>query len=591
MSLASTITTFLIDVSPSMGALRTVAEDVEDADDQEETTRLDEGDRVRAEDGMDGELNDGHGPKRTSGEWKVRERETSNLQWACEFVGRRVQTYVHAGLKTGKVCLITYGSATTNNAVAGDGTTKQEYLGINEMFSPAQPDLNTCELVRALRASKDSEEPHRADPLDALIAAICTLTDKDRGGINSSSKNTWSRTIYLITDAMTKFNQDDSALIQQRLEEENIQLKVIGIDFDDEGFGYVEEDKPSTKAKNEQFWHDFLSRVPGSGIATAADVIEQTHMPQLAPKKSAAQNATLTFGDPEEQHLSQEVLGIAVVLYKATTLVRPMSAKKLSKIAQQSAAGKAEMERAAQLKIEPSSAPKLQPNQELEGSNPAFIDSEAHAMSYGVDMVRKYFILDEIRQLPEEEMDSAQPLPEGSEENFIKAWKLGKSHIPVEQVQDVVFATQAGLEIIQFHNREQLRRWFVMGETSYVLASPGNGEAQLKISALVKAMIELGKIALVRNVKKRDADPKLAALIPIPKDPESGSEADHFVYAEVPFANDFKRLIFPPLEYVVDRNGVEHREHHLLPTREMQSAMDDLVDSMDLMEAYEEPDG
>lgn len=185
-------------------------------------------------------------------------------------------------------------------------------------------------------------------------------------------------------------------------------------------------------------------------------MIDQTHMPQLAPKKSAAQNATLTFGDPEEQHLSHEVLGVAVVFYKATTLVRPMSAKKLSKIAQQSAAGRAELERANQLKIEPCSAPKMQSGQDLHGSNPSFIDGEAHAMSYGVDMVRKYFILDEIRKLPEEEMDSAQPLPEGSEETFIKAWKLGKSHIPVEQVQDVIFATQAGLEIIQFHNREQV---------------------------------------------------------------------------------------------------------------------------------------
>lgn len=59
----------------------------------------------------------------------------------------------------------------------------------------------------------------------------------------------------------------------------------------------------------------------------------------------------------------------------------------------------------------------------------------------------------------------------------------------------------------------------------------------------------------------------------------------------MPFADDFKHLTFPPLNYVIDRNGVEHREHRFLPTQEMQTTMDDLIDAMDLSDAFEDPDG
>ena len=204
------------------------------------------------------------------------------------------------------------------------------------------------------------------------------------------------------------------------------------------------------------FWHNFLQEVPGSGIATAADVIEQIKAPQLAPKKPTAMNTTLTFGDPSQQHASFEVLGIQVCMYKATALVRPMGAKKLSKIAQQSAGGQRDLANIAQTRIVEGCMPEVTaaPEEEADGDQIAAADRARIAMSYTVEMARNYFILDEIKRLEAEEISSAKPLPEDTE--FVKAWKLGKSHVPVEHVQDIIYDTEAGLEIIQFHSLDKV---------------------------------------------------------------------------------------------------------------------------------------
>lgn len=52
-----------------------------------------------------------------------------------------------------------------------------------------------------------------------------------------------------------------------------------------------------------------------------------------------------------------------------------------------------------------------------------------------------------------------------------------------------------------------------------------------------------------------------------------------------------KRFTFPPLDRVINRDGKELKEHPSLPSKEMQTCMDDLVDSMDLMDAVEDEQG
>lgn len=84
------------------------------------------------------------------------------------------------------------------------------------------PTIATLELLRCIRATTKDEEPYPADPIDALIAAITTLRDKD-----SQISAGYKKTIYLITDGQSPMNTDDMELIQQNLIDDNITLKVV----------------------------------------------------------------------------------------------------------------------------------------------------------------------------------------------------------------------------------------------------------------------------------------------------------------------------------------------------------------------------
>lgn len=66
--------------------------------------------------------------------------------------------------------------------------------------------------------------------------------------------------------------------------------------------------------------------------------------------------------------------------------------------------------------------------------------------------------------------------------------------------------------------------------------------------------------------------------------PFSNDRHDGFYMVRVPFREDVKRYAFPPLDRVTTRTGEELREHHTIPSSEQQEAMDEFVDSLDLMD-------
>jgi ATP-dependent DNA helicase 2 subunit 2 len=84
---------------------------------------------------------------------------------------------------------------------------------------------------------------------------------------------------------------------------------------------------------------------------------------------------------------------------------------------------------------------------------------------------------------------------------------------------------------------------------------------------------------------------QLGILAPIAKDEIDSIPCECMSYVEAPFREDLKRFTFPPLDRVINRDGKELLEHASLPTTEMMSCMDEMVDSMDLMEAAEDEDG
>jgi ATP-dependent DNA helicase 2 subunit 2 len=120
-----------------------------------------------------------------------------------------------------------------------------------------------------------------------------------------------------------------------------------------------------------------------------------------------------------------------------------------------------------------------------------------------------------------------------------------------------------------------------MGETGIVAAQKQNDESELALSALIRALHELESYAVARYVQKDGAQPQLLLLKPNPgiEDP-----FECLYDVPLPFAEDVRMYQFPPLDKVLTVTGHVLTEHRLLPTDDLNKAMSDYVDAMDLSE-------
>ena len=118
-----------------------------------------------------------------------------------------------------------------------------------------------------------------------------------------------------------------------------------------------------------------------------------------------------------------------------------------------------------------------------------------------------------------------------------------------------------------------------MGETGLIIANRLNEEAELALSALIHALHELESYAVARFVQKDGSSPLLLLLKPNPgiEDP-----FECLYDVPLPFAEDVRTYQFPPLDKVLTITGHTLTEHRLLPDEDLNEAMSDYVDAMDI---------
>lgn len=97
------------------------------------------------------------------------------------------------------------------------------------------------------------------------------------------------------------------------------------------------------------------------------------------------------------------------------------------------------------------------------------------------------------------------------------------------------------------------------------------------MSSLIWALMELESFAVARLVIKDGKEPLLVLLAP---HIEPGLECLYDV--PLPFAEDLRSYRFPPLDRVLTVSGQTLTKHRLLPSDELNEAMSDYVDAMDL---------
>ncbi|KAG1889229.1 SPOC domain-like protein [Suillus subluteus] len=273
-----TVTMFLIDVSPSMGATRSI------------------------------EL-----PPTPNGEQRT--TEMTNLEWALQFVKLKIQEMIFNGRKTDQCGVILFGSEETNNIIHEKNG---GYQHVSEYIPIAHPNSTTLAKLDTLQPSENS-----GDPIDALIVGIETQD------IYLNKKRTWTRKIVIVTDGQSPMEIEDWEATVKKMNALAISLTVIGVDFDDDEFPFHEEDKSTIKVENEAFYHKLTSSVDDGLVGTCVFALQEIARPDMKQTKSALMGTVLRLGDVDVR--PEEAIEILVKASKCTALARPKSWKKFGR--------------------------------------------------------------------------------------------------------------------------------------------------------------------------------------------------------------------------------------------------------------------
>eukprot|EP01117_Protostelium_nocturnum_P014755 TRINITY_DN5645_c0_g1_i1.p1 TRINITY_DN5645_c0_g1~~TRINITY_DN5645_c0_g1_i1.p1 ORF type:complete len:726 (-),score=197.55 TRINITY_DN5645_c0_g1_i1:67-2244(-) len=167
------------------------------------------------------------------------------------------------------------------------------------------------------------------------------------------------------------------------------------------------------------------------------------------------------------------------------------------------------------------------------------------------------------------------------EEEKIKGYKYGKTLVPFAKIDESKLKYEADrcLKVIGFTNSKNVPRSHFMGTTEMVIPLPADEVAQVALSSLIHALAETESVAIVRYVKRANSIPHLGVLIPHIK---PGVECLYF--NSLPFAEDLRQYTFPSLH-------PERARKNYVPNEEQLSAMDSLIDSLDLTKAAQDDEG
>ncbi|KAJ3774869.1 SPOC domain-like protein [Lentinula raphanica] len=509
-----TVTMFVVDVSKSMGATRTV------------------------------EL-----PPGPNGEQRF--AEMTHLQYALQYVKFKIQDMIYNGRKTDQCGVITFGTEETDNQI---NTQHGGYESVTEYIPIGTPSAATLRKLDELEPSEVF-----GDPIDAMIVAV-EAQNKHLG-----NKKTWTRKVFLVTDGEGPIELEDWEATAKKLNELNIALTVVGVDFDDEESGYAQVNKPEFKRVNENFLRtQFCKAVNDSVIGNLDEALQNVSQPDVKTPRSTLMQNVLRIGDVDTR--TDEAMEILIKTCKCTSINRPKSFKKFA------------------------IRPKTTQEEELEQQCMDVDDEKEVTITYAQLKARTEYYVDKSDKKDDEEEEKVkteedeetrfEDMEKVEKEELIRGFKYGTSYVPCPEGQFPKLPTKKGIDLIGFIPEKKFRREYSMGEVQYIWGNPDNPTAQCAISSIVQAMYEKGVLAVGRWVTGDGRDPKMGVM-----SPALFEKVHCLLWVPMPFADDLRKYTFPSLNELRNKKGEIVTEHPYLPTETQLEAMDDFVDAMDLMEA------
>ncbi|KAF9886076.1 ATP-dependent DNA helicase II subunit 2 [Aspergillus nanangensis] len=477
---------------------------------------------------------------RSTGE-KRNGRSVTDLDWAMQYVWERVTATVSTGRKTAMLGVIGLRTDETSNDLESD----PHFSHISVLSSIKQflmPDIR--QLGEAIKPSQTD----KGDAISAIILAVQMIN-------LHCKKLKYKRKIVLVTNGQGRMSNEGMEGITQKIKEDNIELVVLGADFDDPEFGVKEEDKDSRKSENEELLRNLVEECDGA-YGTLEQAVSELDTPRVKVVKSMASfKGHLQLGNPEQYDTA---VRIPVERYYRTYVAKPPSASSYV-LRSDLAGGEGTAESSATV------APK--------GDQPG----DGNTLT-SVRNLRTYQVTDETAPGGKSDVER---------DDLAKGYEYGRTAVHIDESDENIttLETFAGLELLGFIQSDHYERYMHMSNSNIIIGQRGNDKSALALSSFIHALFELDCYAVARLVMKENKPPVIVLLAP-------SIEADYECLLEVqlPFAEDIRTYRFPPLDKVITVSGKVVTQHRNLPTDDLLDAMDKYVNSMELVDRDEDGD-
>ncbi|KAI5793617.1 putative Ku family DNA helicase [Pyronema domesticum] len=455
-------------------------------------------------------------------------REQTDLEFALQYVFDKITTTISNGRKTDMIGTIAMRTDDSANDLALSDPAYKHLTSLTPIRQHLLPDL------QLLQSSLIPSSTNLGDGISALILAIQTLLSYCR-------HLKYIKSIFLLTNGRGSFDPDGLDEIAAQIRHQNIKLTILGVDFDDAEYGFKEENKDEKKKRNEETLRGLCEQVEGN-FGTMQEAVEELWRPRLkVVRPVASYKGTLSLGD--EIGYRETSLEMGVERYPRTAAAKPVSASRF-------VVGET-------------------PAEKEEGTKTGGIPSSGQALE-PVRQARTYAIENPAEPGGKQEVE---------QEELVKGYKYGRTIVPISKTDEevTIYPTEPSYRIVGFMLSRHYKPHHSLSSTSILLPQKGNPKAAVALSSLIHTLYELDMLAICRFVKRKSEPPIMTLL-----SPEITPEYECLLETLLPFSEDIRPFQFPPLGTVKTISGKQLTTHRNIPTDELETAMSDWVDSMDL---------
>ena len=447
------------------------------------------------------------------------DREISDLEYTLQYVWDKISGIVQTGRKTLHCGVVAVGSDSTKNQMQ----LEEEYSHIEVVRPIGQlllPDLQR--LPEQLKVSNTSES--RRDVLSAIILAVDMI-------MQHCKQLKYKKRLVVCTNGLGLLDPDQLQEVAQQIKENDIQLVILGVDFDDPEYGFKEENKPAGKKENEAALQK-LADDSGGMFGTMQEAVEGLARPEVKVTRPVpTYRGSLRLGDSENYDTA---LTIDVERYFKVSIRRPPTATAFA----------------------------VKPDADESG-----LTNVLQNFAYTVK---------------DETTPGGKPV---ERDELAKGYQYGRTAVHISQSDENItkLETYSSYDILGFIPVENVERYAIIDNSNVLVGQKGNDKATLALSSMIHALFELGSVAIARLVKKDMAEPMITLLSPLVE-----PDFECLIENVLPFAEDLRTYRFPPLDKILTVSGRALTEHRNLPSDDLLQSMSDFVDSMSLVENDEE---